>query len=103
MRSEHSRDAKVDDLLRRALPDDLPADVAAGMRERISRLRAVHEGARTPADGWTWLRQRAVWAALSVLMLAAGILLQGAAASSPLADRISAIKTSSSDPGRIGR
>lgn len=103
MRSEHARDAKVDDLLRRALPDDLPADIAAGMRERIARLRAVHEGARTPAVGWTWLRQRAVWAALSVLMLAAGILLQGAAASSPLADRISAIKTSSSDLGQIGR
>jgi len=89
-------DRGVDELLREALRDDLPADVAAGMRERIDRFRAgktrKSESPRTAGTG-AWLFRRTVWAALSILLLAAGILLQGARASSPLADRISAIKT----------
>ena len=64
------------------------------MRERIDRFRAVEdEAVREPAGAGAWLFRRTVWAALSILLLAAGILLQGARASSPLADRISAIKT----------
>ena len=89
-------DRGVDELLREALGDDLPADVAAGMRERIDGFRAgktrESDSPRTAGTG-AWLFRRTVWAALSILMLAAGILLQGARASSPLAGRISAIKT----------
>jgi hypothetical protein len=89
-------DRGVDELLREALHDDLPADVAAGMQERIDRFRAgktrERDSPRTAGAG-AWLFRRTVWAALAILLLVAGILLQGARASSPLADRISAIKT----------
>lgn len=93
---------RVDELLRKALPDDLPADVAIGMRERLARVRAARERGRAPA-AWAWMRRREVWAALSVLVLVAGILLQGAGASSPLADRIATLKTAGPDPGQTRR
>lgn len=96
-------DRGVDELLREALRDDLPADVAAAMRERIDGFRAGNSNGRAPAVAGAWLFPRAVWAALSILMLAAGILLQGARASSPLADRISEIKTASLSLEQIRR
>jgi hypothetical protein len=90
---KRNKGADMDDLMRKALADDLPADVAVGMRERIKHFRAgkMKDGARSAARAW-FLR-RSVWAALSILMLIAGILLQGSKSSSPLADRISSIKT----------
>ena len=103
MRSEHVTDEKVDELLRRAFADDLPAEVAAGMRARIARVRAAHEEGPAPATAWAWLRRRTVWAAVSVLVLAAGIILQSAAASSPLADRIASLKASGPVQGQTRR
>ena len=96
-------DRGVDELLREALRDDLPADVAAGMRERIDGFRAGKTDGRAPAAAGAWLFRRTVWAALSILLLVAGILLQGARASSPLADRISEIKTASLSLEQIRR
>jgi len=96
-------DRGVDDLLRDALRDDLPADVAAGMRERIDGFRAGKTDSRAPAAAGAWIFRRTVWAALSILLLVAGILLQGARASSPLADRISEIKTASLSLEQIRR
>ena len=91
------KDTEMDDLLRRALADDLPSDVASGMRDRIGRFRAATTTGEAPEAGRStaraWLFPRTVWAALSILMLIAGILLQGARSRSALADRISAIKT----------
>jgi hypothetical protein len=101
MKPKRLGDARIDELLRQALADDLPADVAAGMRERIARVRGGPGPA--PSAAWAWLRRRAVWAALSIVVLAVGIILQSAGASSPLADRISALKTASLSPGQIGR
>lgn len=103
MKPEHDRDETIDGLLRRALADDLPDGVAAGMRARISRVRAAHEISRAPADAWGWLRRRTVWAVLSVLILVAGIILQGAAPSSPLADRIASLKTAGAGQGQTRR
>lgn len=97
-------DRGVDELLRDALRDDLPADVAAGMRERIDGFRAGRTEDRDhPGTAGAWLFRRTVWAALSILLLVAGILLQGARASSPLADRISEIKTASLSLEQIRR
>jgi len=92
----------LDDLLKRALADDLPADAAAGMRERIARFRSAAAGEKERAAAWTWFFRRAVWAAVSVLMLVSGILLQGSASRSPLADRISRVKAgfAAVEPGR---
>jgi hypothetical protein len=103
MKPQPDRDARVEELLRQALPDDLPADIAAGMRERIVRFRAAQAEDRAPGAGRAWLRRRTVWAALSLMILVAGIILQGARASSPLADRISALKTAALNPGQIRR
>ena len=103
MKPERERDEKVDELLRRALADDLPAGVAAGMRARIARVRAAHEEGPAPAAAWGWARRRTVLAVLSVLMLVAGIILQGAAASSPLADRIASFKTAGPGQGQTRR
>ena len=93
MTDQLDKNADMDELVRKALADDLPADVAAGMRERIGRFRAGRLEGGAPSAAWAWFLRRGVWAALSILMLVAGILLQGAKSSSPLADRISAIKT----------
>jgi hypothetical protein len=92
MTSRKDQVPDVDELLLAALANDLPADVEAGMRRRIDRFRA--EKAERPARSaaWAWLFRRSVWAALSILMLVAGILLQGAKSSSPLAERISIVK-----------
>jgi hypothetical protein len=84
---------ELDDLLRRALADDLPADVAAGMRERIARFRTDGPGEPAPSDAWAGVFQRGIWTVLSILMLLAGIVLQGSKSPSPLADRISSIMT----------
>lgn len=100
---QHNRDTEVDDLLRTAMADDLPADVAAGMRGRIDRFRAGTMNGRAPAVAGAWFFRRTVWAALSILLLVAGILLQGTRASSPLADRISAIKTANLSLEQIRR
>jgi hypothetical protein len=83
----------LDDLLKGALADDLPADVAAGMRDRIRRFRAgkMKDEKRTAARAWFF--RRSAWAVLSILMLVSGILLQGRRARNPLADRISLMKT----------
>jgi len=93
MTRERHEYPEVDDLLREALPGDLPADVAAGMRETIERFRAGQMKIRTPASAWLWVFRRSVLAALSFILLVAGIILQGAGAPSPLARRISSIKT----------
>ncbi len=90
-------DRDLDELLREALADDLPEDVAQGMRTRIARFRAERmEGALTRSSpltaSWAWLFRRGLWAALSVLMLVAGFLLQGGKPRSPLAERIAAVK-----------
>jgi len=82
----------VDDLLKRTLAGELPPDVAAGMRRRIDRFRAERAAEGPPSSARTWLLPRTAWAALAVLMLMAGILLQGARVPSPLADRISSFK-----------
>lgn len=90
---------KMDDLLREALADDIPSDVAAGMRERIARFRAETTTGETepPAAAWAWVFRRRVWTALSILMLVAGILLQAGRSSSPLTERISTVMTASSN------
>jgi len=91
-----SKKPDVDDLLRRALADDHPEEVAGGMRRRIERFRETKmedEAAGRSAAAWAWLGRRSVWAAISVLLLVAGILLQGGRSSSPLAQRIAALKT----------
>jgi hypothetical protein len=92
MKTERDEDRALEVFLKAALADDLPAGVEAGMRERIRRVRAdASEGGRS-STAWAGLSRRAAWAALSILMLVVGILLQGTGSSSPLADRISSIK-----------
>jgi len=85
-------DAGVDDLLRKALADDLPPEVQAGMRERIDRVLAENRAPAGRAAARAWYARKPVWAAVSILMLLAGILLQGKKPSTPLAERISSLK-----------
>ncbi|HSA94870.1 MAG TPA: hypothetical protein VLJ16_02380 [Acidobacteriota bacterium] len=105
MNAGDKKNTEIDDLLRRALADDLPADVEVGMRRRIERFRetkARDGAAGRDAAARSWVFRRGVWAAISVLLLVAGILLQSGRTSSPLADRIAAIKTefASLEPAR---
>jgi hypothetical protein len=98
MNAEPQKNSGIDELLRKALADDLPAAVASGMRRRIEGFLEEKMGSGAPAErrraaARTWLFRRTVWAALSILLLAAGIVLQEQKSSSPLADRIAAIKT----------
>ena len=107
MTERNSTNVSLDELLKKAFADDLPADVAAGMRERVERFREAKTGSAAAAPGrsaaWGWIFRRSVWAAISVLLLAAGILLQGRGSSSPLAERISAIKTQYASLGTTRR
>jgi hypothetical protein len=102
VKHDKGRDHALDDLLRKAFAADLPADVATGMRDRIDRFRARRMEERGLAAG-IWPIRRTVWAALSILMLIAGILLQGTKASSPLADRIASLKAAGSNIEQIRR
>lgn len=96
-------DAGLDDLLRKALADDLPPDVRAGMRERVDRVLAEKRAAARPAAARTWVARRPVWAAVSILMLLAGILLQGKKPSTPLVERISSLKAAYANLDRTRR
>lgn len=93
MTSKRPNGTDLDELLKRALTDDLPPEVAAGMRERLSRVRertARREGGaalRIP------LFRKTAWAALSLLFLISGGLLQGRGSRNPLSNGISLIKT----------
>jgi hypothetical protein len=97
MTSQNQDDNGLDALLKRTLADDLPAGVEAGMRARIDRFRADTMKNESRAAGRTWLSRRLVWAAVSVLMLVSGSLLQGLGVRSPLAERITSVMTGFSD------
>lgn len=86
-------DDGLDDLLNAALADDLPADVEAGMRDRIRQFRArtAEDGTRTRVR--SWLAWREAWAVLSILMVLAGALLQRTGSQTALAERIARLKT----------
>jgi hypothetical protein len=103
MTAKKEESQSLDDLLKKALADDLPADVAAGMRDRIDRFRAGTMRDDKPTAARAWFFRRTVWAALSVLMLVAGGLLQGLGSRNRLADRISVLKAefSSLDSTRL--
>ena len=103
MTSRHQEDTRIDDLLRKALADDLPAGVEAGMRERLDRFRAdvIQDQGRPAAR--VWILGRGVWAAVSVLMLVSGCVLQGIGVRNPLADRIALIKAELSSSESIRR
>ncbi len=83
----------LEGLFKAVFADDLPAEVEAGMRERVRRFRTGNGTSERPASAWALISRRAVWAALSFLMLIAGILLQGTNSRSHLADRISSVKS----------
>ena len=93
MSSQKYEDTRLDELLRKTFDDDLPAEVAAGMRERLDRFRAdaLQDEGRPAARAWFF--RRGVWAAVSVLMFVSGCVLQGIGARNPLADRIALVKT----------
>ena len=92
MTMEHRDSPELDDLLRRAFADDLPADAEAGMRERIKHFRAGAMEDERPTAARAGLFRKSAWAVLSVLMLVAGILLQGLGSRSRLAERIAQVK-----------
>ena len=91
MSTKRPDDTSLDDWLKRAFADDLPGDAAAGMRARLARFRAGTMGEKAPAKAWGWLSRKRAWAALSVLMLVSGGLLQGLGSRNALADRISSL------------
>jgi len=84
----------LDELLKRALADDLPPDVAAGMQDRLDRFRAGMKEKEKWMPVRTPFFPRSAWAMLSILMLVSGSLLQGLGSRNPLSDRISIIRTS---------
>ncbi len=86
----------LDRLLRSALADDIPPEVAAGMRRRIVAFRAGMKKEKESPAGGTWILSRGLWATLAVLMLIAGGLLQGFQSRSALAERIALLKAEAS-------
>jgi len=96
LEQDRDKDKGLDDLLKRALADDLPAEVEAGMRERIRSFRAGKAKDDGRAAAWAAARdrlfRRSAWAVLSILMLIAGFLLQGLGSRNPLAERIALVK-----------
>ena len=91
MNGNRSRESRVDELLKKALTDDLPPEVAEGMRRRLYRFR---ESARPQRQRFRIaLAPKGAWAALSILVLVSGGLLQGRGTGNPLAEGISLVKT----------
>ena len=99
---QRTKATDVDDLLRKTCADDLPADVAAGMRQRIEAFRAAASEETGRAGLGTRSLPRVVWAAVAALMLVAGILLQGLGARSALAEKISRIRAEISSDALSG-
>jgi len=98
MITEKNQDKHLDEMLRAALADDLPDEVAAGMRSRIAAFRAqTAEEEESPA-AFFWFFRKGLWAALAIGMLVAGFLLQSLQSRNPLADRIALIKTEFANP-----
>lgn len=93
MTTRHQNDAGLDELLKSALADDLPPDVAAGMRERAARFRERTARKEEAAAFRAPLFRKTAWAALSLLFLISGGLLQGRGSRNPLSNGISLIKT----------
>jgi len=93
--SEKPLNGKIlDGLLKKVLADDLPPDVAAGMRDRFDRFHARTTEKEKGMPIRALVFQKSAWAALSILMLVSGSLLQGLGSRNPLSDRISLIRTS---------
>jgi len=102
MRAKRFEDADLERLLRDALPDDLPDEAAAGMRDRIAAFRtAAAKEERGPAVSFI-LARKGAWAVLALALLIAGALLQGFQFPSPLAKKIAFLKNelSNSEPAR---
>jgi len=100
--SENPPNGKIlDELLKKALADDLPPDVAAGMRDRLGRFRARTKEQEKWMPVRTPFFPRSAWAMLSILMLVSGSLLQGLGSRNPLSDRISLIRTSLAVAGKL--
>jgi hypothetical protein len=101
MTAKQPNGTNLDELLKKAFADDLPPDVAAGMRDRIDRFHAgtIREEPRMTA--WVWVFRRTAWAAVSILMIVSGSLLQGLGSRNPLADRISLIGTQQAVLGQL--
>jgi hypothetical protein len=94
MRAKRFEDADLERLLRDALPDDLPDEAAAGMRDRIAAFRtAAAKEERGPAVSFI-LARKGAWAVLALALLIAGALLQGFQSPSPLAKKSRSSKTS---------
>lgn len=101
MTAEKNQDKRLDDLLKDALADDLPNEVAAGMRNRIAAFRVRTAGEEKSSAAFFWLFRKGLWAFLAIGMLASGFLLQGLKVPNPLADRIALIKTEISNPDLV--
>lgn len=93
MTSKSTDGAELDELLKRALTDDLPPDVAAGMGRRLALFHRTMTRKKERTPVWAALFPRSAWAVLSVLVLVSGGLLQGRGTRNPLSGRISLIKT----------
>ena len=93
MTSKRPNGMDLDELLKRALADDLPPDAAAQMREGLARFHKRTVRREDGAAFRTPLFQKTAWAALSLLFLISGGLLQGRGSRNPLSNGISLIKT----------
>jgi hypothetical protein len=93
MTSKRPNGTDLDELLKRALADDLPPDAAAEMREGLARFYKWTARREGGAASRAPLFRKTAWAALSLLFLISGSLLQGRGSRNPLSDGISLIKT----------
>jgi hypothetical protein len=101
MTAKKPNGTSLDELLKNAFADDLPPDVAAGMRDRLDRFRAGTMREERRMSAWAWVFRRSAWAAVSILMIVSGSLLQGLGSRNPLADRISLIGTQQAVSGQL--
>ncbi len=93
MTSKRPNGTDLDELLKRALADDLPPDAAAEMREGLARFHQRTARREDGAASRAPLFRKTAWAALSLLFLISGGLLQGRGSRNPLSNGISLIKT----------
>lgn len=101
MTSKQPNGPDLDELLKRAMADDLPPDVAAGMREGLARFRERTARREDGVASRAPLFRKTAWAALSLLFLVCGGLLQGRGSRNPLSDGISLIKTRLAVSGQL--
>jgi hypothetical protein len=109
MRRDDEKHLDVDELLKQAFPDDLPAEAGERMAFQLSRFRRewdtpgeAKDVRSFPSRHWSPALARVSLAAASILLIILGLILGPSGASSGLASSLATLQKAASVSGQVG-